>query len=67
MNIKISIKDCDCIPNITNGREISEVEHKKRTMLYAPPENDKNNRQTIKVPPTQKQQLIKKPNIDMNS
>lgn len=41
MNIKISIKDCDCNPTVKNTREVSEVEHKKKSMLYAPPERDK--------------------------
>lgn len=67
MNIKISIKDCDCIPNVTNGREISEVEHKKRTMLYAPPENDKNTKQTVRAAVAQKQPNNRKQNINTNS
>lgn len=69
MNIKISIKDCDCAPSVTNGREISEVEYKKKTMLYAPPDNQKSNKQTIKQPTTtqRKQQNSRKTNINMNS
>lgn len=58
MNVKITIKDCDCAPSVNNVRQISEVQHKKKTMLYAPPEKDKITKQTIKqkIPPNSKKQ-----------
>lgn len=70
MNIKISIKDCDCPQSITNNKEISEVEHRKRTMLYAPPENDnKNSKQTVRTGNNRNEGQTKKNygNLNMNS
>ena len=41
MNVKINIKDCNCSPALITKKEISEVEFKKKNMLYAPPTKDK--------------------------
>lgn len=65
MNIKISIKDCDCPQSLTTNKELSEVEYKKRTMLYAPPEQDKHSKQTIKRIEPQGRKA--NTNINMNS
>jgi hypothetical protein len=40
MNIKINIKDCDCSPTVITKKDYSEVEFKKKNMLYAPPTKD---------------------------
>lgn len=41
MNIKINIKDCDCNePTVITKKDMSEVEFKKKSMLYAPPTKD---------------------------
>jgi hypothetical protein len=68
MNIKISIKDCDCVQTVSNNKLMSEVEHKKKTMLYAPPENDKQAKQPSR-PPVQNNtdSNNKKGTVNMNS
>lgn len=40
MNIRINIKECECEPTVITKKEISEVEFKKKSMLYAPPTKD---------------------------
>ena len=44
MDIRINIKDCECDhPSVVTKNALSEVEHKKKNMLYAPPEQDGSN------------------------
>ena len=42
MNIRISIKDSENPATVTKNT-LSEVEHKKKSMLYSPPQKDKTN------------------------
>ena len=50
MNIRISIRDCDSQAH-SRPHHLSEVDQKKKTMLYAPPEKDTNRDTRKKNPP----------------